>query len=51
MEEKVLEFTTHNEFLIKERQQSKVIFFELKKKNSQLDANLKQKEPARVETK
>ncbi len=31
---KVLEFTTHNEYLIKERQQSKMKIFELKKRNN-----------------
>jgi hypothetical protein len=43
MEEKVLEFTIHNEFLLKERQQSKVKILELERINSQLDANLKQR--------
>jgi hypothetical protein len=51
MEEKVLELTTQNEYFIKEKQQFKMKFFELKKRNIQLDVNLKHKEPARVETK
>jgi FtsZ-binding cell division protein ZapB len=50
MKKKVLELTTHNESLIKERQQSKMKILELKRKNNQLDANLKHIESARVET-
>jgi hypothetical protein len=34
MEEKVLEFATHNESIIKEREQSRMKFFELKRRNS-----------------
>lgn len=49
MEEKVLEFTTHNESLFKERQQSRVKISELERRNSQLDANLKPRELAKVE--
>jgi hypothetical protein len=49
MEEKVLKFTTHNEFMIKERQQSKMKIVELKKRNNLLDANLAQRGLAKVE--
>jgi hypothetical protein len=51
MEEKVLKFISHNESLIKDKQQSKMFFFELKKKNSMLDVNLTQRELSRMETK
>jgi hypothetical protein len=51
MEEKVLELTTHNESLFKEGQQFRMKIFELERRNSQLDANLRQKKSTRVETK
>jgi hypothetical protein len=51
MEEKVLKFTTHNESLIKESQQSKMKIVELKKKNNLLDLDLVRKKLARMETK
>ncbi len=40
MEEKVLKLSIHNEFLIKEGQQSKMKIVELKKKNGMLDIDL-----------
>ncbi len=43
------EGTIHNESLIKERQQSKMKLFELKKINNQLDANLKQIKSVKIE--
>jgi hypothetical protein len=49
--EKVLKFISHNESLIKDKQQSKMFFFELKKKNSMLDGNLTHRELSRMETK
>jgi hypothetical protein len=39
MEEKVLKLTTHNEFSIREVQQSKMKIVELNKRNGLLDAN------------
>ncbi len=51
MEEKVLKFTIHNEFLIKENQQSKMKIVELKNKNNLLNANLARRKLARMETK
>jgi hypothetical protein len=50
MEEKVLKFTTHNEFLIKEGQQSKMKIVELKKKNGLLNVDLAWKEFVKEET-
>ncbi len=49
MEEKVLKLTTHNESLIKQRQQSMKII-ELEKRNSQFDVDLTRRELVRVET-
>ncbi len=51
MEKKVLEFTTHNEFLFKERQQSKVKISKLERRNNQLDVNMKQRESAKLKIK
>jgi FtsZ-binding cell division protein ZapB len=51
MEEHVLELTTHNESLFKEKQQSKMKNFELERKNSQLDANMRHRESTKVEIK
>jgi hypothetical protein len=42
--------TTHDEYLINEKQQSKMKIIELNKRNNQLDANLKHMESTRVET-
>jgi hypothetical protein len=46
---KVLKLTTHNEYLFKEKHQSRVKFFELKRKNNQLDVNMRQRESTRLE--
>jgi hypothetical protein len=51
MEKKVLELTTHNEFLFKERQQSKVKISKLERRNNQLDVNMKQRESAKLKIK
>jgi hypothetical protein len=48
MEEKVLKLTTHNEYLIKERQKSKMRIVELKNRNNLLDANLAWRKLTRV---
>jgi hypothetical protein len=51
MEEKVLKFTTHNESLIKEKQQSKMTIVQLKKRNGLLDVDLAQRKLAKMEIK
>jgi len=51
MEEKVLKLTTHNQFLIKKGQQSKMKIVKLKKQNSSLNENLAWRGLARVEIK
>ncbi len=51
MEEKVVKFTTHNESLIKDRQQSKMKIAKSNKRNNLLNANLAWIELAIVETK
>jgi hypothetical protein len=40
MEEKVLKLTTHNEFMSKEGQQSKMKIFKFRKKNGLLNVDL-----------
>jgi hypothetical protein len=51
MEEKVLKLKTHNESMIKEKQQSKIKIIELKKRNNMLYVNLARRKLARMEIK